>query len=372
MAVYKDQKRNTWYYTGRIKDTSGIYHTYKKRGFGTKKEAKQAENAFLKSKEEDPGSLTLQEVVDIYSQRIDSLVIKETTLYGDLTYYRIHIKDTFGDRKVKDITPNMIEIWLGEQIKKKKRDGGAYSVRTINHAKNVLSKFMTYAKRLGQIQYNPVGAVPSLKDHNPIQTKKDSEENFWELEEFNEFMTYVDDPYWQDVFSFLFQTGLREGEMFGLIWDNVNLVKGTVFIAQSISNKTDKGHYVVTTPKNTRSIRTVILSEQMKEILKRRYQHERKKDGFNRSYYVFGDVTPMSRNKLAYNLDRYIDLSGVKRITPHGFRHSHASLLIYNKVDDAVIAERLGHTIEELHKTYAHIYGDLRSEMKDKLDEIFR
>ena len=273
MAVYKDQERNTWYYTGRIKDTSGIYHTYKKRGFGTKKEAKQAENAFLKSKEEDPGSLTLQEVVDIYSQRIDSLAIKETTLYGDLTYYRIHIKDTFGDRKVKDITPNMIEIWLGEQIKKKKIDGGTYSVRTINHAKNVLSKFMTYAKRLGQIQYNPVGAVPSLKDHNPIQTKKDSEENFWELEEFNEFMSYVEDPFWQDVFSFLFQTGLREGEMFGLIWDNVNLVKGTIFIAQSISNKTDKGHYVVTTPKNTRSIRTVILSEQMKETLKRRYQH---------------------------------------------------------------------------------------------------
>lgn len=372
MAVYKDKKRNTWFYTGRIKDSKGIYHTYKKRGFETKKEAKQAEVAFLQSKKENPGSLTLQEVVDIYTQRIESLAVKETTLYGDLIYYRVHIKDTFGNRKVTDITPSLVEIWLGEQIKKRKKDGEVYRITTINHAKNVLSKFMTYAKRLGLIQYNPVGAVPNLKDHNPIQTKKDSEENFWELNEFNEFMSYVDNTYWQDVFSFLFQTGLREGELFGLIWDNVNLVKGTIFIAQSISNKTDKGHYVVTTPKNTRSIRTVIISEQMKEMLKRRYQHQRKKDGFNRSYFVFGDVNPLSRSTLSRNLDKYIDISGVKRITPHGFRHSHASLLIYNKVDDAVIAERLGHTIEELHNTYAHIYGDLRSEMKDKLDEIFK
>ena len=371
MAVYKDQERNTWYYTGRIKDTKGIYHTYKKRGFKTKKQAKTAENCFLNSKKQVHESLALQEVVNIYEQRLESLPIKESTLYSDLVYYNKHIKDYLGEKKVNEITPNIVEIWLNEFKEKKKEDGTKYKIATINHGKSVLSKFMSYAKRLGQIQYNPVTAIPNLKDSDPVKTKKDSEENFWELDEYNAFMSFVDDSYWKDVFSFLFQTGVREGEMFALTWNNVNLVKGTVFIAQNISNKTKSGKYIVVSPKNKRSIRTIILSEQMKEMLNERYQHQRKKDGFNRDYYVFGDVNPLSRNKLARNLDKYIDISGVKRITPHGFRHSHASLLIYNKVDDSVIAERLGHTIEELHETYAHIYNDLRTEMKDKLDEIF-
>lgn len=372
MSVRKDSERGTWFYEGKIRKSDGSIKGYKKRGFKTKKQAKMAEMTFLKSIKEEHDSLTLQEVVDIYEQRLESLPIKESTLYSDLIYYNKHIKDFLGNRKVNEITPNIIEIWIGEFKEKKKDDGTSYKVNTINHAKSVLSKFMTYAKRLNLIQYNPVSAVPNLKDSNPVTTKKDSEENFWELDEYNAFMNYVDDPYWIDVFSFLFQTGVREGEMFALTWKNVNLIKGTVFIAQNISNKTRTGKYIVVSPKNERSIRTIILSEQMKEMLNKRYQHQRKKDGFNRDYYVFGDVNPLSRNKLARNLDKYIDISGVKRITPHGFRHSHASLLIYNKVDDSVIAERLGHTIEELHETYAHIYNDLRTEMKDKLDEIFK
>ena len=64
--------------------------------------------------------------------------------------------------------------------------------------------------------------MPNLKDSNPVITKKDSKENFWELHEYNAFMNNVVDPYWIDVFSFLFQTGVREGEMFALTWKNVN------------------------------------------------------------------------------------------------------------------------------------------------------
>lgn len=88
-------------------------------------------------------------------------------------------------------------------------------------------------------------------------------------------------------------------------------------------------------------------------------------------YFVFGDIRPMSRTDLARKLEMYINISGVKRITPHGFRHSHASFLIMNGIDDSLIAERLGHTVSELRKTYAHIYTEKQEEMKAKLDAIF-
>ena len=49
-----------------------------------------------------------------------------------------------------------------------------------------------------------------------------------------------------------------------------------------------------------------------------------------------------------------IKVAGIKRITPHGLRHTHATILINQKVSVATVAKRLGNTAEEIHKTYGH------------------
>ena len=160
--------------------------------------------------------------------------------------------------------------------------------------------------------------------------------------------------------------------MFALSWRDVDFQKCTLRINKSITYKTKVAPWKITTPKNENSIKIIDLQDTLLDRLKNRLEKEKHKGGFTLDYFIFGDIKPVSRSDLARKMDYFIQLSGVSRITPHGFRHSHASLLIYNKVDDSVIAERLGHTIEELHETYAHIYNDLRTEMKDKLDEIFK
>lgn len=183
----------------------------------------------------------------------------------------------------------------------------------------------------------------------------------------------MDDEYWRDVFQFLYETGLREGELFALTWENIFFQERKIRIRQSISPKCIEKTigYRIKAPKNQRSYRELDMQQSLYHILIKRLNHEKNKDGFNKSYFVFGDIKPLAQSTLARNLDYYIKLSGVKRITPHGFRHSHASLLIHNKIDDSLIAERLGHTVEELRRTYSHIYEKERGDMKTKLDSIF-
>ena len=54
---------------------------------------------------------------------------------------------------------------------------------------------------------------------------------------------------------------------------------------------------------------------------------------------------------------RLVKKSCVKRITVHGLRHSHASYLLSNPtISELLIADRLGHSVEMLRSTYAHIY----------------
>ena len=75
---------------------------------------------------------------------------------------------------------------------------------------------------------------------------------------------------------------------------------------------------------------------------------------------------------MADHLDVYMEKSGVPRMTPHGFQHSRASYLIRSRqIDDQLIADRLGHTVEEMRKTYAHIYEESRGDLKSVLNKIF-
>lgn len=367
MAVKKDEKHGTWYYYGRYTDALGNKKQYKKRGFKTKKEAKEAEQRFLL----DPNSqssMTLDDIVNLYVSRANVHGIKQSTLYTNKMSYDNHIKPVFGKTKVSAITVNAVELFVIHLRTAKTTNGKTLNCRTINQIKATLSKFLNYALRLGLIKVNPCTLVPNVKPNQDETIKRD---NFWELSEFKEFINSVDSVNWQDIFYFLFETGVRRGEMVALQWQDINFADCKVSINKTVTYRTNKKGPVLTPPKTKRSIRTIDLPDSLMIRIKQRYERESKKDGFNDQYFVFGDIRPMGLETLNYNLKKYIAKSGVKTITPHGFRHSHASLLIERGISDVLIAERLGHSISELHKTYAHIYESKREDMCKKLNNIF-
>lgn len=375
MSVNKDKKTGKWYYSGKYKDITGKYHDYKKRGFDKKSDAKIAEEKFLSKIRGPLSRITLDSLVEMYADEYMAFNVKESTLVGDESYYYNHIKEVFGDKFVDEIASSDIEQFKVHMIHKPKLDrqgnaAGHYAAQTVNHALSVLSKYLTYAVKKGRLLYNPAISVKKYKDIEAI--KKNSEEaNFWEQSEYDEFLDHVDSTYWRDVFEFLYGTGVREGELFALTWDRIDLENDKVIIATNITSKTKSKGIKVTTVKNTHSDRSIDLQTYLHDMLKARYEVASKLDGFTSQYYVFGDINPLSRSTLARHLDRYIALAGVKRITPHGFRHSHASALIVAGVDDTLIAERLGHTVTELRKTYAHIYTKQRKDLKQTLDLLY-
>ena len=375
MAVYKNKDGRTYHFRGKIRLPNGEIKYYKqtKVKYSKKKDASEAENLYRKSLSTSSNKdITMDELYEIYLSKWTTLGISPSTMYDKMSYYKNHIHDYFGKMKLKDITPPIIEDWKVYMTKKRQKNGSPYSERTINSCLEKLSGFLTFAVKMGYIESNPrhnVSKLRSLKEEDPFA----KEENFWELDEYNEFIECVDDPYWHDVFEFMYQTGVREGELFALTWNNVDFHRKKIRIRHSITPKTmDRNKAIlVKEPKNKNSYREIDMSKALYNILKKRFKDCRLLDGFTLDYYVFGDIKPLSRSTLARHLDKYINISAVTRITPHGFRHSHASLLIKERVDDNLIAERLGHTVTELRRTYAHIYNSSREELINKLDSIF-
>lgn len=376
MSQHKDKKTGKWYFTGRYKDLLGATHFYKKRGFQSKPVAKKAEEVFLARMSQSVVRVTFDTLVAVYADEYELYNVKESTFIGDESYYNTHLKEVFGGKFVDDISANDIERWKAHMIRKPKIDKqgnekGRYAEQTINHAKNVLSKYLSYAVAKGYIKYNPARNVKKYRNTEAIKRRSEEEENFWEPNEFKSFIEHVSEPYWRIVFEFLYGTGIREGELFALTWGAIDFSGNKIHIDQSITSKTKAKGIRITTPKNSNSWRSIDMQTHIKDILLSRYEQAAKLDGYNKDFYVFGDIIPLSRSTLARKLDKYIALAEVKRITPHGFRHSHATVLINAKIDDSLIAERLGHTVAELRKTYAHVYKNQRINLVSALDKVY-
>ena len=86
--------------------------------------------------------------------------------------------------------------------------------------------------------------------------------------------------------------------------------------------------------------------------------------------FIFGNIKPISTSTFRRKLNKYIEISGVKRITIHGFRHSHVSLLYFLGCDNRDIAERIGDTIQIVESTYYHMYPSKKSNTVKVLNEL--
>jgi integrase len=79
-----------------------------------------------------------------------------------------------------------------------------------------------------------------------------------------------------------------------------------------------------------------------------------------------------SQNTLRRKMDEYITVAKVKRITPHQFRHSHASLIFSMSDNDIAsayaTADRLGNNIKYTLETYGDLYKSERKKILKKLN----
>ena len=148
----------------------------------------------------------------------------------------------------------------------------------------------------------------------------------------------VDNKLYFTTFNFMYFTGLRIGEMIALTWKDIVLNKKTLNINKNYTNKLGTNSHKIVDPKTKNSIRIIDLDDDIVDLLKKHYDNEKQIYGFNNNMSVFGNVRYITPTTFARYLTYYIKKSGVKKITPHGFRHSHVSLLFYLGCDSRDIA----------------------------------
>jgi integrase len=188
------------------------------------------------------------------------------------------------------------------------------------------------------------------------------------------------------VFTVAVAVGMRQGEILGLKWGDVNLEAGTLTVNAALQRIDKKLTQVE--PKPANSHRPIHLPATCLSALTR---HKAKQDeerqwagaGWKETGYVFTTRrgTPIDARDLLrtyFRITRPKVKAGEEPITLpfpairfHDLRHSTATILLAQGVSPKYISELLGHSqVSFTMQTYAHVLPEVQRSVATKMDEI--
>ncbi|MCL8207266.1 MAG: site-specific integrase [Actinomycetia bacterium] len=268
-------------------------------------------------------------------------------------YLDRYITPALGALELRRLTAGEIQAAVDQWAHRPKANGrGVVTPRTVALAYTILHAALRQAVRWGWIATNPAEAV-TLPSGPPRLAQ------WWDVETARRFVAATaDHPLW-GAWTLAILTGLRQGELLGLRWADVDRTRGVLWVRQ-VRLHTARAEFGP--PKTARSVRAVALDPTTEAVLDRiAAQQAAARQRAGAEWVESGLVittrlgTPVAPRNLARVFDRLQTQLGVPRIRWHDLRHTHGTLLRALGVDWRVIADRLGHTaVSFTAQTYLH------------------
>lgn len=330
---------------------NGVRKRKSKRGFKTKTEAMRwayeqegTKNDLIKlQKNVSNNPTTFPDAFEDWYWTFKEPNIKESTKVWYLNTIKI-LNNYFKNVETTDITLNDVQKVLNKYGSTRVKDSA-------KKLKNHISAFLRYSydndlikKDFTRSLIASYGAKSKDKDLKFLE-EEDMKKLILETKSSNSVsgaMIYI---------SLL--TGLRIGEISALKSNDIDLINSTIRVDENWDKISEK----TTTPKTKTSMRTISISNDLVEFLKRWIKEDKTELMFTGS--DGWPITNEGANKQLKNLINKLNLS--TPITFHGLRHTHASFLLSKDVSLQYVSERLGHAdLNITMKTYAHLFQNKR------------
>ena len=188
MPTYYDEKSKTWFCKFYCTNYKGEKKQKKKRGFRLQREAKEWERSFL---EQESNNL-------------------------DMSFEK-HILPYFKNKSMNNISPMDIRKWQNSII-----SNNNYSPAYLKKINGILNAIFNYASKYYDLKNNPCIKAGSIGRH------KSKEMVIYTHEQMKLLLENVYDYTDYTIFSILFYTGIRKGELFALTKKDIDLDKGII------------------------------------------------------------------------------------------------------------------------------------------------
>ncbi len=178
------------------------------------------------------------------------------------------------------------------------------------------------------------------------------------------------------LFHLALTTGMRQAELLGLKWTDLDWNKGTLQIKRQLKRKKGGGFYYPP-PKSKAGYRTLVLGQKMLAILKehqallQREQQQAKQWHFNDLMFPNTFGNPTQPDKLLKRFKRLCEKANLPLIRFHDLRHTSATLMLNHGVPIIVVSRRLGHAQPSITlDVYGHLLPVMQNEVAELMDQI--
>lgn len=328
----------------------------KRRRFKTKAEAQIALNKLLvEYKEEQEYKINITTFQELYELWIDNYRtrVKPSSVAVAQRFCKNHILPVFGKLRLDKISVSYCQKQVNEWHKKLKQ---------YNYLRKTTSQIFKFGIAMEVCKDNPMS-----KTLLPRKIEVEQSLKFYTKEQLQTFLQNTKENHSTKIYTFfrlLAYTGIRKSEALALQWEDIDFFNKTLTIGKTIAQN-EFNQVVLQVPKTKSSTRTIQLDETtIKQLLI--WQKEQLKimifHGYNTNspkQFIF----TTNENKLYYPqvANDWLDWIYKKnpmetQITPHGFRHTHCSLLFESGASIKEVQERLGHKdIKTTMNIYAHV-----------------
>ncbi len=261
-----------------------------------------------------------------------------------------HLLPALGKTVLSRLTPGQVQAYINAKL------ASGLSPRTVQYQHAVLRRALNQAVRWGKATRNVAQLVspPKVERHEirPLTP-----------EQARAFLGAIAEDRHATLYAIALGLGLRQGELLGLTWDDINFERETLTVRHTLQRYGRQYH--LDPPKTTRSRRTIGLPTTLLQLLRAqraqqvqerlRAEPAWKGDSWN---LVFATETgePRSGFSLNHKLQQVLADNGLPRQRFHDLRHAAATFMIAQGTDLRIVMEVLGHSqIATTANTYAHV-----------------
>lgn len=309
-----------------------------------------------------------------YKQWVDTYKVGDTRKVTLNKYYLIarELKKMAPDLDLGSMTRMDVQRIVNEY-------GKTHELATVRDFMHHIGRPLHDAAYEGWVAKDPYYEIQATSQVPHKKTRKKFIEN---VDQINRLIKVFDKHHSavSRMFDFDLRTGLRFAELLGVTPSELNFQKMTLYVNQTLNYK-DRPIHIDKRMKNKYSHRVISIDWKAMQDIQPYLQdcgpdepvwvkaiakeHKPRYRAKSERHYKNMQIYNSTFNKI---LTKYCEEANVPRISIHGLRHTHASLLILNHVSVESVAKRLGHgNTETTERVYIHQLDKLRQEDNNKI-----
>ncbi len=291
--------------------------------------------------------------------------VRKSTYDRNESLCRVHIAPILGRKKLKTLGAADVASFYRARL-----DSGC-SAASVHKMHETLHKALKQAVRWGYMTKNPADDVDPPKVHTEEVTPLTREEA-------RRFLEAVRGDRLEALYILALHTGLRQGELLALRWEDVDVEEKTLMVRRTLTR--DGGKLAVGPTKTVKGRRTVKLTGDaaaaLREHLTRQMEEiEVLSDSYGPGGLVFATTkgTPINPTNLRKrSFAPLLVRAGLPHQTFHQLRHTAATILLLKNVNPKIVSEMLGHaSIAITLDTYSHVLPNMQDSAVAAMEEAF-